>query len=334
MEIMKRILLLALAFGLGLSAAAQDVTYALPNTVFTVKVSVVQEQFFAGPYAPYAKQFLNLDVAEEDAVSCTVVEAEIITRTEADSKALYTTDAENATLLALSAQGLVALQNKAEASSVPWRFQPPVRPGFEGGITSPLRDETRITYKILETADGEVQIPVEHKAKQAKSLEDKAAEAAEMILSLRRDRLNIISGNTDASYSGEAMGAALRELDRIEAEYLALFRGRSVPRRIEAAFDVIPDPGQNMHRYLAFRLTGEGPVSDGVKGVPYYLELEPEEMVFPAEQDKKAKAKDNGIRYRIPAVCKVKFTRDGVRLMETRQAVYQLGKEATLNPYK
>lgn len=334
MEIMKRITLLALALGLGLSARAQEVTYALPNTVFTVKVSIEQTQFFAGPYAAYAKKFLNMDVRQEDGATCSLVGAEIIAGTEADQKALYTCDAENASFLALSAQGLVALQNKADAPSTPWRFLPPASARFDGSITSPQREETRITYKILQTDNGEVQVPVEHKAKAAKSEEDKAAEAAETLLSLRRERLNIISGNTDATYSGEALGAAIRELDRLEAEYMALFCGQNVSGTIEAAFDVIPDPELKHQRYLAFRLTDDGPVPDGVKGVPYYIELEPEPLAFPGEDDKKSKVKSNSIHFRIPAVCKVRFTRDGQRLLETRSLVYQLGKESFFTPNK
>lgn len=332
---MKKTTLLALALAAGLSAKAQEVTYALPNTVFTVKVTVQQDQFFAGPYAACAKQFLNLEADEEDSESCSLLSAEILTRVEADQKTLCVTDAENASLLSLSAQGLIALQNKADAPSASWRFLPPSNVRFDGSITSPSREETRITYKIIPTEDGqELQVPIEHKAMQAKSLEDKAAEAAEMILTLRRDRLNIVSGNTDASYSGEAMGAAIKEIDRLEAEYLALFRGYTVSRTMEASFDVIPDPEAVHHRYLAFRLTGAGPVPDGVKGTPYYIELEPEEMVFPAENDRKAKGKDTGIRYRIPVICKVRFTHDGVRLAEIREPVYQLGKEASFTLYK
>ena len=34
------------------------------------------------------------------------------------------------------------------------------------------------------------------------------------------------------------------------------------------------------------------------------------------------------VRYRIPAICKVRLTRDGQRLLETRLPVYQLGTEA------
>lgn len=312
------------------AAKAQDVIYALPSTTLTVKVEVEREDFFAGPYATYARKFLNMDAKDRNAVRSSVTALELIPRVEADLKALYSCDSDNAALLALTAQGLVALQNKAEAGALAWRFLPPVGASFPGGVASPVKEETRITYKSIRTEDSVVQVPVEHKVKSAKTLEDKAAEAAEMILSVRRDRLNIVSGNTDASYSGEAMGAALKELDRIEKEYMALFEGYTVKRSYTATFDVVPVSGEM--RYLAFRLTDNGPVPDGQKGVPYYIELEPEEMTLPEEG--KSKAKATPIRYRIPAICRVKLTRDGIRLTESRIPVYQLGTEAYLVQYK
>lgn len=312
------------------AAKAQDVIYALPSTTLTVKVEVEQEEFFAGPYATFARKFLNMDAKDRNSVRSAVTAVEITPRVEADGKALYSCEGDNAALLALTAQGLVALQNKADAGSMAWRFLPPAGVSFPGSIASPTKEETRITYKSIQTEDSVVQVPVEHKVKSAKTLEDKAAEAAEMILSVRRDRLNIVSGNTDASYSGEAMGAALRELDRIEKEYMALFEGYTVKRSYTASFDVIP--ASQEYRYLAFRLTDTGPVPDGTKGVPYYLELEPEEMVLPEES--KSRGKVTPIRYRIPAICKVKLTRDGVRLTESRIPIYQMGTEAYLVQYK
>ena len=323
---------LFLALGCGISARAQEVTYALPQTTLTVKVEVQQENFTAGPYAAYAKKFLNLDVREKDGQNSTVTALELIPGVEADPKALFTCDADNANLLALCAQGLVALQDRADAPTLSWRFQPAAGDGFTGTITNPEKEETRISYKTVQTEEGIIQVPVEHKVKQAKSAEDLAAEAAEMVLSVRKDRLNIVSGDTDANYAGEAMSAALKELDRIEEEYLALFCGRSVKRTNVYFFDVIPDPDLNVQRYLAFRLTDNGPVPDGVKGVPFYIELEPQPMNFP--EDNRPKGKPTVIRYRIPVVCNVHLTRDGQRLLDARVPVYQLGMEAILSQYK
>ena len=329
----KQLITLLLTLCLLPAAKAQEVTYALPLTTLTVKVEVQQENFFAGPYAAYAKKFLNLDVREKDAMSSTVTAVELIPGIEADPSALFTCEADNASLLALSAQGLVALQNRVEASTLTWRFLPPTHTDFTGAIATSEKQETRITYKSVQTDEAIIQVPVEHKVKQAKSLEDKAAEAAEMVLKVRKDRLNIVSGDTDANYSGEAMRAALDELDRIEEDYLALFTGRSVVRTNVAYFDVIPDPELRVHRYQVFRLTDAGPVGEGVKGIPYYLELEPEVMVFP-EDATRVKGRATSIRYRIPAVCKVHLTRDGQRLLDARVPVYQLGMEAFLSQYK
>ena len=331
---MKKLLITSLLALCMLPAAkAQEITYALPNTTLTVKVEVLQESYFAGPYAAYAKKFLNLDVREKDAMRSTVTSVELIPCVEADPSALFTCDAENANLLALSAQGLIALQDRAEASSLTWRFLPQTHTDFTGTITTPEKQETRISYKTVQTDEGTIKVPVEHKVKQAKSLEDKAAEAAEMVLKVRKDRLAIVSGDTDANYAGEAMSAALKELDRIEEEYLALFTGRSVMRTNVAYFDVIPDPELRVHRYQAFRLTDAGPVAEGVKGVPYYLELEPLNMRFPDDASR-TKVRVTPIRYRIPAVCNVRLTCDGQRLLEARVPVFQLGVEAFLSQYK
>lgn len=305
---------------------AQEVSYALPSTTLVVKVEFQQEQFFAGPYAPFAKRMLNIDVRGDDAVTCSLLSAEIVPLVEADANAWYTCPEENASLLTLSAQGLVSLGN--QSLPVQWRF--PARTGADythAGLSAEKKTVTRIEYRETISEEGDtLRVPVEHKMLTDKSLEDKAAEAADMILSIRQDRLNIASGNTDASFSGEAMRAAIEELNRAEREYLALFRGYSVRRSGVATFEVIPDA--QTRRYLAFRLTGDGPVPDGVKGVPYYIELEPEQALEEEDKDRR-KSKNPVIRYRIPMVCRISLTQDGKQLIRTRIPVYQLGREST-----
>lgn len=306
---------------------AQEVSYALPATTVTVRVEVRQESFFAGPYAAYAKKMLNMSARDKDAVTCEITRVELIPRVEADTGAWYTCDQESAALLALSAQGLVSLGGPEKNAS--WRFLPGLQGDFsDKGLTSPQKEAIHIVYEQIQTDTAVVNVPVEHKVLVDKTLEDKATDAAEMILNIRQDRLNIASGNTDASYSGEAMQAALRELDRIEEEYMALFRGYSVIRKQSYTFEVIPAATVNNHRYLVFRLTDNGPVPDGVKGTPYYLELQPE-GTLPEESQDKRKIKGS-VRYRIPMTCKVSFTRDGISLLQTRLPFYQLGRESIL----
>ena len=328
MEVMKK-LFVAAALLLPVVLPAQEVSYALPSTSITVKVEVRQETFFAGPYAPFAKQMLNMSVSDQDAITTEITRVELIPRVEADTDAWYTCDQESSALLSLSAQGLVSLGNAA--APVSWRFLPGLKADFtDKGLTAPEKEAVETIFKEMPSDTGMVSIPVEHKILVEKTLEDKALDAADVILQVRKERLNIASGNTDASYSGESLRAALQELERIEAEYMALFRGYSVVRKQVCTFEVIPSRGVKHHRYLVFRLTDDGPVTEGVSGTPYYLELQPEGKL--PEEDQADKKKTRGsVRYRIPQVCKVTFSCDGHPLLQTRLPFYQLGVESSLS---
>lgn len=314
------------AFGLN----AQEVTYVLPRTSFRIEVEAVQEQFFAGPYASFAEKLLNMVVDERDNTTTMLTSARIIPSVEADPSEVYTCDPENASFLSLSSQGLVSLRDKVDGDDGRWRFPTRGSHSFNSAlVTEPDKPEIRIEYQEVQTDTGAVTIPIEHKVLVEKTLEDKATDAADMILQLRRERHDIVSGNTDANYYGNSMEVALRELDRMEREYRALFEGYTEKKTFRSSFEVIPVRGGNQ-KYLAFRLRDDGFTDTGSSGTPYYLELEPEEPEGPEDTAPQKKGKVVTISYRIPAVCRVKLTREGVPLVSTRALVYQLGKESML----
>ena len=294
------------AFAAGLFLAvpalleAQTVTYSLPQTTVTVEVEAVQESFFAGPYAAYARFSVDTKGVEDR-------------------------------FLALTSQGLVSFQDKLEAGDLVWRFNPQPEADFGAkGVTSQTKTETRTIWKEVETDTAFVRVPVEEAYQIQKTPEMKAQEAADMVLKLkaRRERFNISTGNTDATFSGEALGAAIAELDRVEKEYLTLFTGYTVTREQSGSFDIVPSG--STRKYTAFRLNGkEGIVTDGA-GTVYSLEFSPEEVSDPQAAIRDTK---NVVHYRIPAVCNVRLTTGGRTLFESRIPVYQLGLEA-LYPLK
>ena len=145
-----------------------------------------------------------------------------------------------------------------------------------------------------------------------------------MIFELRRTRVQIVTGDTDASFSGEAMAAALEEIDRLEKEYTSLFVGYSDFQTQKFNFDVIPQKGTNM--YIAFRLSDtEGLLpAEAASGRPYVLNVTAAESLAPAAASKSKTA----VRYRIPAVCTVKLMDGATALFQTRVPVYQFGTEA------
>jgi len=308
---------------------AQTVSYSLPQTTVTVEVDAVQESFFAGPYAPFAKKFLGIEVRQADASRSYLKEVRLVTRVEADPAARYTVDIKGLEdrFLALTSQGLVSFQDKLEAGDLVWRFNPQPEADFGAmGVTSQTRTEVRTTWQEVQTDTSFIRVPVEEAFEVEKTPEMKAKEAAELILKAREERFNISTGNTDATFSGEALGAALAELDRVEKEYLTLFTGYTVSREQQGSFDVVPSAMSRKQAYVAFHLSDRnGLVSDGV-GTAYSLEFEPVEI---SDVESGVKESRTSVHYRIPVVCNAKLTAGGRVLFQSRIPVYQLGRECT-----
>jgi hypothetical protein len=170
-----------------------------------------------------------------------------------------------------------------------------------------------------------------------KTTEQKAAESAEMILKLREQRLQIVTGDTDATYSGEAMGAAIAELTRLEQEHMMLFTGYSESQTQKMRFEVLPSADQENQMYIAFRLSDtDGLVpADKVTGKPVIMQIIPQEFMVPEasvvnEKGKKKNVPEVLAYYRIPAVCTVKLMDGAELLLQSRMPIYQLGQETSL----
>lgn len=336
---MKRLAAFAAILLLPLYASAQDATYALPFTSFTVEVDAVQEFYHAGPYSPYAKELLNIDVPASDTKSTYIKAIRIVPHLEADPwSPRYTAPSGNTTMLAMSAQGLISFGDLQEAKDIRWRFSPVPEADFgTSGISGRDKKVKNIEYKTVQSEEGDVRYPVEHSVSVAKTIEDKAEEAAQMILSARKERHNIAIGNTDANYSGESMAAALGELTKIEEEYLLLFTGYKETKEFQTTFEVLPSATARTNRYTAFYFLDDGSIvkENKGKGKPYELEFTPvsvpdvrTEVV--ATDARKKQEKTGSIHYRIPAICRLRLLENGNPIIETRVPVYQLGRESEM----
>lgn len=341
MEKMKRRILLTAVFlaAFGLGAAAQDglSTYFLPRTTLTLTVSVERISHFAGPYARYADKYLGIDVETEDAVRYEIRSLSVNPSLEADPDARFSVPAAKGKtspsqlLLSLSAQGLV---NLGAYGNTPLRWDLPAetKGDFSGcGPASNLTSRSTTLYQNEPGDSAFVRVEVHQQMRVAKSADARAEEAAEKLLELREDRLDLLTGNVDGNFSGEALGAALRELAALEKEYLSLFTGYEVRERQTLSFDVIPKTGGAGRDFqVAFRLSDtEGLLpADNLSGQPYMIEITPESVV-PADETPDPK-QGAVLHVRIPAVCKVRIT-DGVRTyLQTRLPVAQKGQQCLI----
>ena len=327
-----------MAFAQKNSDPAGSLTYCLPSTTVTLEVEAVQEKFFAGPYARYAEKYLGISARQKDESTFRIVKVKMTPYVEADQNKRYSLLVEkgkiDASFLKLSAEGLVSFGDAAMGNETVWRFPAETSGDFsDKGVSSNLTSEATVLYKNDRKESEYGKVSVQQNVIVAKTLEQKAAETADMILKLRKQRLQIVTGDTDATYSGEAMGAAINELTRLEQEYMTLFTGYSESQRQTMSFDVIPDGNRENHKYVAFRLSDVAGLvpADNLSGKPIVMEFIPQtfqQIPEPAADPKKTPAVL--ARYRIPAICTVKLINGTDILMQTRVPVYQLGQESSL----
>lgn len=328
---MKRLILLSAAI---LSIAATSsakteeevktsrVSYSLPSTTLNFTVSARKEIFKAGPFAKYAKKYLGFTPRQSDEVKYEISEVSVKSLTEADMSARYTItlpETGRPEYLQISTQGLIVGDMKSTRKSAGWRFPLTSEGGFSGK-TMPAN---------LEKESGTQTIFI------AKPTEEKAKETAEKIFQIRENRYKILVGDTDATYSGEALKAAVEALEKMEKEYLTLFTGTSTYSMTKGNFEVIPSATDSLQQYVAFRVSdSEGLVAaDNFSGRPYYLTLTRENIVEPELPQGKQKPSKNVVeilRYRIPAVCTATLTDGMSTVLQTRIPIYQLGREESI----
>lgn len=325
---MKRFILLSAAI-LGIaansSARTEDesktsrVSYSLPSTTLNFTVTARKEVFKAGPFAKYGKKYLGFSPRQSDEIKYEISRVSVRSVTEADMKARYTVNLPESgrpEFLQISSQGLIVGDMKVTGKSAGWRFPLTEEGGFSG-MSMPAN---------LAKESGTQTIFI------AKPTEEKAKEIAEKIFQIRENRYKILVGDTDATYSGEALKAAADALEKMEKEYLALFTGKSTFSTVKGEFEVVPTAADSLQQYVAFRVSDtEGLVAaDNFSGRPYYLNLSVESILAPEKpqgRQKPSNSVTDMLHYRIPAICTATLTDGMSTILQTRIPVYQLGIE-------
>lgn len=319
----------------GTEAPAGAIVYSLPSTTLAFKVTAEHEAYQAGPYAQYAKKYLGIDVKQQSGDFYKIKSIEMVPYVEADpfvsaAISLQGSKAAPATFMSLCSQGLVVLSDGYKGKSAQWRFPSAVdAQEFLNGTASNIHNTSTTLYRTVMGAEGLEKIPVKQEQAVVKSLEKKAEETAQMIFNLRQKRVDIITGDTDATFSGEAMAATLAEIKRLEEEYMSMFVGKSVFDEQTAVFDVVPKASNTKHMYIAFRLSeSQGLLpANNVGGRPFVLELVQDvEPIAPTSVSEAALNTKGRVAYRKPVTVIAKVLDGQKLLMQTRIPVYQLGK--------
>ncbi|MDR2292246.1 MAG: DUF4831 family protein [Prevotellaceae bacterium] len=319
---------------------ANSVVYALPKTSIKIKIEVEKETFVAGTYAQYAEKYLGIEVNMQDHESYSIRKIEMLPFKEADASMLYTINFGKmknvrANFLDLSSEGLLFLGNYKYEGNLSSRFASNTDQQtkfLDAGAGSNYTLERAVYYGTVKTDTGIIQVPIERWQKTGKNIETKAAEFAELINTLRKKRIEIVTGESD--FTGEGLTAVLAEIRKMEAEYMYLFTGKSTKTTEVHFFDVIPDAAKTQQSYIAFRFSEKQGLipANNISGRPIILTLE-KESSFYADAMTDADAKKNKmelIYYRVPRIAKASLLDGTTVLLQDRFPVYQFGNILSL----
>lgn len=117
-----------------------------------------------------------------------------------------------------------------------------------------------------------------------RSTEVAAREAAEQILSLRRTRLDLITGEFGEGVFGAGLQSALEEISRLEREYLELFYGKRSITTLAERF-ILPVNSEQPSTVIA-RFSAESGIvaKDDLSGDIILVKITPSEMTYPQSE--------------------------------------------------
>lgn len=311
-------------------AVVEGVVYSLPRTGVKVYVQAVKETFRPGPYAAYAEQLLGIkNVRTKKAVNWVVEEVKIDVFSEPDPEQVYKAMGNIAGLVSLSNDGCLAGINANTTSDkndeiitnrVGQKNKFDDNSLFEYFTDSPLytSGDSTNNYRPVKLAD-----------------EKKISKAAERVLECRRLQYEIAAGLVDELHpDGEAYKVSLKELKKIEEDYLSLFVGKSTYDKETFSFDYVPKGGGKSE--AIFRISEENgvvPATD-LSGKPVMIECEIDkdlnQKYSGMVKSTNPAAGQSGVYYRIPGRATVRLIADMNVIATTRATVAQFGAIAPL----
>jgi len=304
----------------------EGIVYSLPRTGIRIYVTAFREKFQPGPYSAYADQLLGItDAKTKSSVKWILEDVRMETFSEPDPNQVYKAMGEAASLVSLTPEGCLAgintnLKGKDMKSYKANSFIPFIEKN-DGFSFANINDSPLYTSGDSTNNFRPVRIGVEQKA----------AEAAGRILESRRIQYDMVAGMMDEFHpDGASYKVSLKELKKIETEYLQLFTGRTTYKSQSLGFDFVPTSSAEKGEVI-FRFSDENgvvPASD-LSGKPVMLKIEAIDNLV-KEYKEKAPSKnpaagERGVYYRMPGMASVELIYELKTIATMRTLLAQFG---------
>jgi len=313
--------------------------YALPRTVFTIKLELERTIDIPGPYAKYAGELLGLEdviISEEELWS--VRSVSLNSHEEADPSELYVIESNTliqSNVLALKKEGLILDLNPEsvhQAKSIPDGKEINLNQfrSYDLGSDEYYLVQTDTAYKRVSVDSKFIRIPYIVEKKKILTTEQLAERAAKRLMDLREGKFMILTGEANVFPQSEA---AIDEINKMEKELTELFAGKTFEDIRTFTYSYIPEKelADKPVEILKFSEV-TGPADTTAKnGVPVILELIPEQKTKDLSRITRAPSGTttpgpDKIYYRIPDVVNVKITMGNETLYNSRKLVSQFGE--------
>lgn len=310
--------------------------YALPRTRLIVNIEVVQHDVVPGPYKAYAEMYLGLQgVPQSSKTEYELTEMELKVVNEADPDYYYALTSSNPGVVMpgifrFCDQGLML----DEQHFIPFSVYRPLNKQSESDQFTDLSVKRYIVSNPDKKEKNGGKEPLELNKKQeggkVKSLEQKAKEASDFIFKIRKRRFKLLAGQYDVFPQGEALAASIKELNKLESEYLSLFIGKRYMDTLNQSFSFVPKSSQEMERAVICRFSTANGIADASSsdGKPLVLELRAQNYTNALKQvqfPQTGPVYEEVIFYRLPEKVSVRLFFGSRVIIESEESVFQYG---------
>jgi hypothetical protein len=311
-------------------------------------VVVKADERMKGPYSDYAKKMLGLEeVNNFDFTTYYLSQIEVSPLAEPDPSQIYfispgTRDPKNPMpfSIKISDQGFLeeinnlSLEESGEIKNTEEILvfdypQAPKNDGFYISKNISTKTDTIIRRVAVDTALTEqtfFRTRIEEN-----STEEMAVSALHKIETIRESKYKLITGFQETAYDAGTLKLMYENLDRLENEYLDLFRGKSSISYQHYTFYYTPDKKDKKNAQVLFKFSGGGGLSTGksANGENVIIEL-----ISDHTDSSQESSTTTGIVYRLPGQATTRILYQDETLYEKRITINQLGYTSHLPAQK
>jgi hypothetical protein len=293
------------------------ILYFLPKTSLFVEIDIETEYTMPGPFAAYAEKYLSIkNASNTKKINTNISNIEFYEQVEPDPDACFLIMSKaNDFSLSYNNIGVISGFNvSTEPKEVSYNncFENDFKYLKENihftdySVKRNFTGRMDTTYKVIQVDSIFQKIPVYNETITSKNFEQKAEEAANYIIKIRKRRFKLQSAQFETEHPPSDVPTLIKELDNLEKQYLELFTGKKISIKNTYVYHYNPNKNLKEDKILMFHLSNELGILENPSenSQPVYLAINKIDLTNEIEllYDRRSgtSEKTKGLYYRIP----------------------------------